>query len=418
MKAVSVFLIGLMSLSLPAQQMLTLEEVYSLAEKNYPLGKQIGLIDEKTAAEIEILEKEKLPKLNLKAQASYQSDVTGLPGGLPGLNFDSPNKDQYRATIEADQLIYDGGSVAANTKLKKAEMETNRQQVIVDLYQLKYRVNQYYFSALLLQQQKELLISKRKLLTEKLRELESGIKHGAVLPANGQLINAEILKLDQQLTQIDFDSKKAYQKLSLLIMTDIDSSTVLEEPAMFYGGTEEINRPEMKLFDLQENQLETSKDVISKSLFPKISGFAQARYGNPGLNMLDNSFKDFYMVGIRFNWNLFDWGASEKKKQSADISKQIVRSQKESFVVNNRIEQKEAENDILKYEEMIKGDDGIISLREEVLKSKAAQLKYGTITSSEYITELDNLYEAKINQQLHKTQLSLSIANYRVIAGE
>lgn len=418
MKAVSVLIIGLMSLSLQAQQLLTLEDAYSLAEKNYPLGKQIGLIGEKEAAEIEILEKEKLPKLNLKAQASYQTDVTSLPGGLPGLNFDSPNKDQYRATLEADQLIYDGGSVAANTKLKKAEMEADRQQVIVDLYQLRYRVNQYYFSALLLQQQKELLDSKRNLLTEKLKEMESGIKHGAILPANGQLISAEILKLDQQLTQIDFDTKKAYQKLSLLIMTDIDSSTRLEEPNFLYGGAAETKRPELKLFDLRENQLEASKEVISKSLYPKISGFAQAGYGNPGLNMLDNSFKDFYMIGIRFSWNLFDWGAADKRKQSADISKQIIRSQKESFLVNNRIEQKEAENDILKYEEMIKGDEGIISLREEVLKSKAAQLKYGTITSSEYITELDNLYEAKINRQLHKTQLSLSIANYRVTAGE
>lgn len=417
MKRILFVSLALLPFLLQAQQLLTLEEAYTLAENNYPLGKQIGLLEKKTEAEIDILKKEKLPKINLNAQATYQSDVIHLPLNQPGLNIEPPNKDQYRATVEANQLIYDGGTIEAGTKLKKAELETDRQQVIVDLYQLKNRVNQYYFSALLLQEQKKLMLTKKDLLNERLKEIESGVKHGAVLLSNEQVIRAEIMKIDQQLAQIDFDSKKAYEKLSLLIVKKLDSNTVLESPSMLYQPEVDNQRPELKLFDLKENQLETSKDLISKSLFPKISGFAQAGYGNPGLNMLDNSFQDFYMVGLKLSWNVFDWGNADRKKQSADISKQIISNQRETFLVNNEIEQKDAKNDIGKYEEMLRGDDGIISLREEVLKTATSQLKYGTITSSDYITELNHLYEAKINQQLHKIQLDLTIANYNVIIG-
>ncbi len=158
--------------------------------------------------------------------------------------------------------------------------------------------------------------------------------------------------------------------------------------------------------------------MISKSNYPKVLGFAQAGYGNPGLNMLDNSFQDFYKVGLKMNWNIFDWGKSKAEKQAVNISKEIVSTEKETFILNNEMQQKEAESDINKYEAMLLKDLQIIDLREKVLQATTSQLQNGAITSSEYITELNNLYEAKIDQQLHKIQLSLAKANYKEIKGD
>jgi hypothetical protein len=45
--------------------------------------------------EIEAINKAKLPKIDLNAQATYQSDVT-LPISLPNVTVNPPNKDQYR----------------------------------------------------------------------------------------------------------------------------------------------------------------------------------------------------------------------------------------------------------------------------------------------------------------------------------
>ena len=56
-------------------------------------------------------------------------------------------------------------------------------------------------------------------------------------------------------------------------------------------------------------------------------------------------------------------------------------------------------------------------MRNYILKSSDSQLKNGVITSSEYIVEFTNLYEAKINQKLHEIQLELAKANYQVIKG-
>ena len=118
------------------------------------------------------------------------------------------------------------------------------------------------------------------------------------------------------------------------------------------------------------------------------------------------------------NWNIFDWGRTKEKKQVVDISKEIVSSEKETFLLNNQMQLQEAESDMYKYEAMLQKDSEIITLREKVLQATTSQLQNGTIASSEYITELNNLYEAKINQQLHIIQLSLAKANYKVIKGD
>ena len=151
-----------------AQQTLTLQECYLLAEKNYPLAKQTVLLEEKTQSEIAILEKGKLPKLDFNAQATYQSDVIEFPFQIPNSTVEPPNKDQYRTTLDANQLIYNGGNIAANTKLKTAELAAQQQQVAVNLYTLKNRINQNYFSVLLFQEQEKLLLSTMEVLDARL----------------------------------------------------------------------------------------------------------------------------------------------------------------------------------------------------------------------------------------------------------
>jgi outer membrane protein TolC len=179
----------------------------------------------------------------------------------------------------------------------------------------------------------------------------------------------------------------------------------------------ENNRPEMKLFDLQNEQINLSKDLLVKSNLPKVNAFGLAGYGNPGLNMLDNSFQAFYMFGVKANWNLFDWNKSKIEQQALSISETIVTTEKEIFVLNTGMQLQEMENEIKKIEEVITTDSEIISLREYVVKSSDSQLKNGVITASEYLIELTNLFEAKTNQKLHEIQLALAKTNYQIIKG-
>ncbi len=418
MKKLSILILLLLAFSMKAQQILTLEECYNLANENYPLARQHDLLKNRTDLEISVLEKGRLPKVDLNAQATYQSEVLEFPFQLPNSTIDPLNRDQYRATLDVNQLIYNGGSINANSKLKNAELEAQQQMLGVNLYQLKNRINQSYFSVLLLQQQINLLVLKREQLQSQIDEVKTGVKYGAILPASENVLEAEDLKLSQELSQVNFDRKKALNTLSVLINKELSQDLILSKPEFPFLYTGNFLRPELEYYNLQNKQIESSKEVISKSNVPKVFGFAQAGYGNPGLNMLDNSFQEFYMIGVKANWNVFDWGKTKAQKQALSVSQEIVKSEKETFQLNHELQLKESGYEIRKTESLIEADKEIVILRDKVLKSATSQLKNGVITSSEYLSEFNSLYESRIDQKLHEIQLDLAKANYKLIRGE
>ncbi len=143
------------------------KKCYELVENNYPLAKQNSLLQSQSELQTKILEKDKLPKVALNAQATYQSEVTQVPFSIPNATIEPLNKDQYRATLDVNQLIYNGGAIKAQTQLKSSQIKTQQQVVEVNLYQLKSQINQYFFGLLLGQEKQELLLAKQTLLLEK-----------------------------------------------------------------------------------------------------------------------------------------------------------------------------------------------------------------------------------------------------------
>ena len=412
MKNIFILLL-LISASSNAQDILTLNQCYKMVKENYPTAKQIDLLQQKSNFEIDAVNIDKLPKLNLVAQGTYQNQVTYFPNPA----IEPVNNDQYRANLDVNQLIYNGGSIDATSKLKIAQTKTQQQQVEINLYQLKSRINQIYFSILLLQEQNDLLLSKQKQLISKIAEVKTGIKFGAILPASEKILEAENLKVKQQLATILYDKKRLFENLSALTYTTISESTILDKTAVNINTRAENNRPELQFFQFQNDQIEASKNVISKTNIPKINAFGTAGYGNPGLNMIDNSFQPIFLVGLRANWNVFDWNKTQSEKQALAISAAIVASEKEAFLLNNNMQLQDINNEIQKSETIITSDVEIITLREDVVKSSDAQLKNGVITTSDYLIEFTNLYEAKTNQKVHEIQLELAKANYLVANG-
>ena len=182
-----------------AQEKISLDKCYELVRINYPLSKQNEALNSQLKLQNEIIGLDKLPKVSLNAQATYQSEVTQIPFSLPNATIEPLNKDQYRATLDVNQLIYNGGLLNAQSKLKEIQFKTQQQQIEVSLYQLKNIVNQYFFGILLLQEKNELLQSKMSLLIEKNKEVKTAVKFGAILPASEQVLEAEIIKIQQQI---------------------------------------------------------------------------------------------------------------------------------------------------------------------------------------------------------------------------
>ena len=416
MKQLLVILICLITLPSVAQQSITLEECYQLVTTNYPLAQQSQLLDSQNKLDAEVISTSKLPQFSLDAQATYQSDVIEFPIAMSGI--EPLSKDQYRATLSVNQLIYNGGATDASLDLKSAQLKSKQKQVDINLYQLKQQINQLYFSILLAQESNLLLNAKKEQLEAKLKEVKSGIKYGVVLPSSDKILEAELLKIKQQFQEIKSNKTTLIETLSSLINQPLSDDIEFENLLIETHLESSLKRPELELFQFKKEEIETSESLISKQNAPKLFGFATGGYGNPGLNMLDNSFQAFYTVGIKLNWNVFDWNSNKKQRESLAINKDIVDNETEVFKLNTNIELNQQQNEIDKIQSFITSDLEIISLRKEVLKSADSQLKNGVITSSAYITELTNLYEDENTLIKHRIQLQLAKANYNIIKGQ
>ena len=416
MKRIIIILILLFPIAIVAQQILTLQECYELATANYPLAKQSQLLATQNQLDQDVISKLKLPQLHLDAQATYQSDVIEVP--IPNAGIQPPNKDQYRATLSVNQLIYNGGATEASLNLKSAQLKSKQKQVEINLYQLKQKINQLYFSILLSQETDLLLKSKQEQLQARLQEVNSGITYGVLLPASDKVLEAELLKLKQQFTEVESNKAALIETLSQIIGQSLSASTTFQNQIVETDLITELKRPELELFQLKKEEIEGNEALIMKQHLPKILGFATGGYGNPGLNMLDNSFQPFYLVGVKLNWQVFDWNSNKKQRESLSINKDIIDIESETFKLNTTIELNQQQKEIDKLETFITSDLEIINLRKEVLKAADSQLKNGVITSSAYITELTNLYEDENTLVKHNIQLQLAKANYKVINGQ
>jgi outer membrane protein TolC len=396
---------------------INLEDCYRLARENYP-----RLPDNKRQKEISDLKIQNIgtswnPQLNLNGQATYQSEVTKVSISLPGVSIPSPSKDQYKVYLDVKQTIYDGGASEASKSVEKSSLAADLQNLEVELYGINDKVNQLYFNILLMKENEEVIRSKQAVLDERIKILESGFKNGLVTSRDLELLKAERLLTEQQIGEIHSERLALLGTLGILTNQTLNENTTLMEPALQVKSNA-ISRPELKYFDLLGTKLDQSSLLLQKTRNPRVFGFGQAGYGKPGLNMLKNTFDSYYLVGLGVSWNLVDWNQTGRSRKILEVQKEMIGSQKAAFDQNLSIALFKANEAIRKVDQLLKIDDDLVALRTKIANSAASLLENGTITSADYIVDLNAATQAGINQKSHKVQLLYAITNYNTISGK
>jgi outer membrane protein TolC len=398
---------------------LNLQKAYQLAEKNYPVTRQSKLIEQTASLNIDNLSKGFLPQVTLSGQATYQSDVTKVPVNLPGLNIESPAKDQYKVLADLNQLIYDGGAIKQQKVVQQLSANVEEQRVQVELYKLKERINQFYLGVLFIDEQLKQVALVTTDLQTGIKRVQAQVDNGVVLRSNLNVLKAEQLKNDQRAIELKATRKGLIETLSLFLGQALPENTVLEMPLpAAFTPTAEIARPELKLFREQTNLTNQTNNLIRSKNLPKASLFVQGGYGRPGLNMLSNDFDLYYISGIRFNWSLGSLYTKKKEKELVRVNKQIIDIQQETFLLNTNTQLKQQQSDIEKLQQLVATDDAIIDLRHQVTEASRAQLENAVITANDYLREVNAEDAARQTRILHEVQLLQAQINYQTISGK
>lgn len=395
---------ALLTLMSAMGQSLTLEECYTLAEKNYPLVRQYELIEKSRDYSLSNASKGYLPQLTVMGQATYQSDVTKIPFTMQGVNVPTLSKDQYRVQGELVQPISD---IVTTIKYKKeiveSEANVERTRTDVEIHKIRERINQLYFGILLMDAQITQVDIMKKDIQSAIKKNRTAIDNGVALKSSADMLKAELLKVEQRTIEMQSVRKTFSEMLSFFINRDVNEDMRLEWPqeAVLVNG---INRPELKMFDSQKQAIRSKVKLLDVAIMPRLNLFAQGGYGKPALNMLVNDFDFYYVGGVRLTWNISNFYTYKKEKKILINNQNAIDVQEDTFMFNLKLDISRQNNEIEKLYEIIETDKEIIKLRENIRKSAENQLEFGTVTTNDYLTYINAEDQAKQNLIYHEIQ--------------
>ena len=421
-KKIISFALIMMATAIQAQ---TLEECQLAAEKNYPMIKQYDLISQTTQLTVRNIQKGWLPQIAIAAQATYQSDVTSWPESMKatfqqfGINMKGLSKDQYKVGIDLQQTIYDGGTISSLRSIARQEEKVQKAQVETNLYQVRKRVNEMYFSLLLLNEQIKLNDDVKALLLSSEKKLASMLKGGTIATSDFENIRAERLSVEQQNESL----KSQQQMLQHLLSTfcGIKVSNV-QKPTPFETTISTNKRPEMLLFDNQLQLSSVKEKALNSQVRPKLGIFAQGFYGYPGLNMFEDMMNRKWslngMVGVKLSWNIGALYSLKNDKAKLRLQREMTENAREIFLFNNQLEEIQQNENIKRYHTMKQTDDEIIMLRTNIRKAAESKLAHGIIDINNLLREINNENAAKIQQTIHDIEMLKEMYNLKYTNNE
>lgn len=404
-------------LSAPAQAQATIDRCMEMARENYPQIRQLNLIEEASHYEVASIAKSWLPHLSISGKAAYQSDVVEMPFDIPGFSFDLPH-DQYSLIGEISQTIWDGGVSGRQKEVAISGAQVQKEQVEVSLYSINERVEKIFLGILLYDGQLQQNSILEESLRRNARHAQACIENGTAYRSDLEMIQVNILNCEQQREEL-LQNRQAYvTMLEKLTGTSLEGKEFIvpdEEDGRLSG--EEISRPEIGLYDAQIRQQDAMIRQLNAKISPKFSLSLQGGIGRPGLNILENTFQPYWTAGVKMSWDIGALYTRKDERRKLDAQMRKIESDRETFLFNTGLDSVQMRSEIDKAKALLEKDRKIIALRESIRASGEEQYRNGVITMNDLMSRIDDEYNAKVAESIHRIQLLMAVYDLKNCLG-
>lgn len=388
---------------------LSLTDAYDFLEERYPNLQNAQTLERIHEKEQEQTRLDRLPDIYLKADGRIQSQSTQLETNpdVP-LPFEINQPLVFaKSYLEASYTLLDGGLNRATRSLQRTQLKSDIQSIEVERFALRQRVNQLFIGIRLLRDRARLLnISLEDLQTRKAR-VQANVDAGVLLESELSKVEVRELELKARQDDLQFQLEGTLATLGDLIGVELPEDLQLHFPDLpAPEAIPSLQRPEQKLFQLQRNSLMAQSDLILAARKPRLSAYAQAGGGYPNpLNILDNDFSPFAVVGAQFSWKFSDRKQNKLKREVLTLHSQQLENAEATFEFNLDSKEAQYRSSIQRLQTQINNDEKIALLQNQILKQSAAQLDEGVITSAEYLIQVNAELSARQNLLIHRTEL-------------
>lgn len=411
-------LCGCLLAGLSAGAQVTLDECRRLAREHYPEIRQYDLVRRTEEYTLSNARRAWLPQLSIAAQATWQTEVPSFPNALAGMlvqqGIDMPgmNKDQYKAALELNQTLWDGGKSEADKRIARAEAAEQARSADVDLYALQGRVDNLFFGILLLDErivQTRLTLDLLRSNLEKVRALQ---RNGVAMQSDADAVEAELLTVNQQLTQVAA-SRDSYRRMLEIFTGRPLGGEQLERPDASEPRSMESSRPELALFDATADKLTAQERLVKAATRPHFGLFAQGYYGYPGMDYFQSMMSPDWswnaMAGVKMSWNFGAYYTRKNSLAKLRTAKEQVEMQREIFLFNTRLQTAEESGDIARLRKALADDDRIVALRRSVREAAESKLRNGVIDTDDLLRKITDEAAAATARSAREIELLKTI---------
>lgn len=394
---------------LTAEARITIEQCMELARQNYPQIRQLNLIEEAAKYDIASVSKSWLPKFSISGKATYQSDVVEMPFDIPGFSFNLPH-DQYSAVGEISQTIWDGGTSKSQKEIYTSGARVQQKQTEVSMYAINDRVAKIYLGILLIDWQLKQNDILWKSLERNAVEVQALIDNGTAYRSDLDMIKVKMLDCTRQKEELLSDRTAYIGMLEKLTGMELDGvELTVPEADNASPVTSEISRPELELYDAQILQNEAQLHQLNSKISPRFSLSLQGGIGRPGLNILKNSFQPYWTAGIRMSWDIGALYTRKDEKRKIDTQTRTIETERETFLFNTELNATQMRSAIDKARGQLERDREIIALQESIRNAGEEQYRSGTISMTDLMDRIDDEYNARVTEGIHRIQLLMAI---------
>ena len=363
-------------------QVLTLDEVFRLADENSKSISIHSLMTDEAEKAIEIAKNDLLPSVGAKATAQYISDCVTFDRDSG--NWESGEMPHFGNSLilKATQVIYAGGRIKNNINLKKLEKESSVQDEILNRQDLRFLLAGYYLEISKLSNQKyvyENNISQTKLLV---KDMQAAYKQGTALKSDITRYELQLQNLELGLTSVKNRINVISYKLASTIGLDpgikimTDTASLLKLPVetksqeLWLNNKEEI--PIMKKADLNIKMSENKIKSIKGEYLPDIRFALTGEMTGPILievPPIDINFA-YWFAGIEISYNLDVLFKGKKKMRQARINRQ-------KMIVEKEYAEEELENSV--HEACIGLDEAYTRMQTRLKSVQLAHENYNIV---------------------------------------
>jgi outer membrane protein TolC len=393
---------------------LNLEHCQELARKNYPLIRQLDLIDKSTEYNISNANKAYLPQVSITAIEGYI--INGLPSFAPGAPSDNGSF-KFIGIGQINQTVWDGGGTKVQKDMIRTNADVEKASIEVSLFALRERVNQLYFGILVINEQLKQLDILKQNLERNISKVKLSAENGLAYNSDTDELKVEMLKVDQRVDEFLYTRKSFMAMLAIMTGEPLSENQVLDRPELDVSLPGTINRPELTLYNYQRQLAEQQIALSRVGYMPKIGLLGLGVRLAPGAQFGTQSLSSLSLAGINLSWNTMGLYRDKNNRNQAKVSLDRIQNQQETFLFNTNLQLTQQANDIDKQRSIVSKDTQIVALRTSI--KKAYELKYqnGMCTVQDLILAVNAENEANSNKALHEVQLMSSICNYKTTSG-